>query len=78
MDGSVQRLRPILMTVTTDAIALVPVMFTAGVGATAMKSIAAPLLGGLTTALILALLIIPAVYLIYRRYQLRKESFWEE
>jgi len=49
-----------------------------GVGATAMKSIAAPLLGGLTTALILALLIIPAVYLIYRRSQLRKESFWEE
>jgi len=78
MEGSVQRLRPILMTVTTDAIALVPVMFTAGVGATAMKSIAAPLLGGLTTALILALLIIPAVYLVYRRYQLKQEPFWEE
>ena len=78
LEGSVQRLRPILMTVTTDAIALVPVMFTVGVGATAMKSIAAPLVGGLATALILALLIIPSVYLIYRSYELKNESFWDE
>jgi copper/silver efflux system protein len=77
MEGTVQRLRPILMTVTTDAIALVPIMFTAGVGSTAMKSIAAPVIGGLATALLLALLIIPSVYLIYRTYELKKEPFWK-
>ena len=78
MEGTVQRLRPILMTVTTDAIALVPIMFAVGVGSTAMKSIAAPVIGGLATALILALLIIPSVYLIYRTYELKKEPFWKE
>jgi len=78
IEGSVQRLRPILMTVTTDAIALIPVMFTVGVGATAMKSIAAPLIGGLATALMLALLIIPSVYLIYRTYELKKEPYWKD
>jgi len=77
MEGTVQRLRPILMTVTTDAIALVPIMFAVGVGSTAMKSIAAPVIGGLATALILALLIIPSVYLIYRTYELKKEPFWK-
>jgi len=78
IEGSVQRLRPVLMTVLTDAFALLPVMFAVGVGATAMKSIAAPLIGGLATALILALLIIPSIYLIYRNYKLKKEPFWEE
>jgi len=78
IEGSVQRLRPVLMTVMTDAFALLPVMFAVGVGATAMKSIAAPLIGGLATALILALLIIPSIYLIYRTHELKKEPFWEE
>jgi copper/silver efflux system protein len=78
MEGTVQRLRPILMTVTTDAIALVPIMFAVGVGSTAMKSIAAPVIGGLATALVLALLIIPSVYMIYRTYELKKEPFWKE
>jgi len=77
IEGTVQRLRPILMTVTTDAIALIPIMFTVGVGATAMRSIAAPVIGGLATALILALLIIPSVYLIYRTYELKNEPFWK-
>ncbi|HMB97068.1 MAG TPA: efflux RND transporter permease subunit, partial [Balneolaceae bacterium] len=78
IEGSVQRLRPVLMTVTTDAFALIPVMFIMGVGATAMKSIAAPLIGGLATALVLAMLIIPSIYLIYRTHELKKEPFWKD
>ncbi len=77
IEGTVQRLRPILMTVITTIVALVPIMFTAGVGATAMQRIAAPVIGGLVTALLLTLLIIPSVYLIWRRYDLEKEPFWE-
>ncbi|MGF1669031.1 MAG: efflux RND transporter permease subunit [Balneolaceae bacterium] len=78
IEGSVQRLRPVLMTVTTDAFALIPVMFIMGVGATAMKSIAAPLIGGLATALMLAMLIIPSIYLIYRTHELKKEPYWKD
>jgi len=77
IEGTVQRLRPILMTVITTIVALVPIMFTAGVGAMAMQRIAAPVIGGLVTALLLTLLIIPSVYLIWRRHDLKKEPFWK-
>lgn len=78
IDGAVQRLRPKLMTVVTTIIALVPIMFTAGVGAMAMQRIAAPMIGGLITSTILTLLIIPAIYLIWQTQALKKEPFWKE
>ncbi len=77
IDGAVQRLRPKLMTVITDIIALLPIMFTVGVGAAAMQRIAAPMIGGLVTSAILTLLIIPAIYLIWQAQALRKEAFWK-
>jgi copper/silver efflux system protein len=77
IEGAVQRLRPKLMTVITDILALVPIMFTVGVGATAMKRVAAPMIGGLVTSAVLTLIIIPAIYLIWQLIVLRKEPFWK-
>jgi copper/silver efflux system protein len=77
IEGAVQRLRPKLMTVITDILALVPIMFTIGVGATAMKRIAAPMIGGLVTSAVLTLIIIPAIYFIWQSIVLRKEPFWK-
>jgi len=64
MQGAVDRVRPKLMTVATTIIGLLPVMF-AGVdetGGQVMKRIAAPMVGGLLTSIVLTLVIIPAVY----------------
>lgn len=64
MEGAVDRVRPKLMTVATTIIGLLPVMF-AGVdetGGQVMKRIAAPMVGGLLTSIVLTLVIIPAVY----------------
>ena len=70
-EGAVGRLRPKLMTVTTTLIGLIPVMIGAEAGSDVMKRIAAPMVGGLISSTLLTLLIIPAVYLLVRRLQLR-------
>jgi len=72
-EGAVGRLRPKLMTVTTTLIGLIPVMIGAEAGSDIMKRIAAPMVGGLISSTLLTLLIIPAVYLLVRRLQLRHE-----
>jgi copper/silver efflux system protein len=77
IEGAVQRLRPKLMTVVTTIIALVPIMFTVGVGAMAMQRIAAPMIGGLVTSTFLTLLIIPSIYFIWQIHALKKEPFWK-
>lgn len=73
MYGAVQRIRPKLMTVVTD-FGLILVMFSTGAGSDIMKRIAAPMIGGLVTSLLLELLIYPAVYMVWRQRQLRKAS----
>jgi len=72
-EGAVGRLRPKLMTVTTTLIGLIPVMIGAEAGSDIMKRIAAPMVGGLISSTLLTLLIIPAVYVLVRRLQLRHE-----
>ncbi|MDR2196313.1 MAG: CusA/CzcA family heavy metal efflux RND transporter [Gallionellaceae bacterium] len=62
MHGAVQRLRPKLMTVSVIVAGLLPVMFSDAIGADVMKRIAAPLVGGMLTAPLLSLLVIPVVY----------------
>ena len=64
--GAVQRARPVVMTATAMIIGLLPIMFGHGTGPDVMKRIAAPMVGGLVTSTILTLLIIPAVYFIWR------------
>ncbi|MEX1348707.1 MAG: efflux RND transporter permease subunit [Desulfobacterales bacterium] len=72
IEGAVDRVRPKLMTVATTLIGLMPVMLAVETGSQVMKRIAAPMVGGLVSSTILTLVIIPAVYDIWKRWELRK------
>ena len=71
LEGSVQRVRPKLMTVATMMIGLVPLLWSQGAGADVMKRVAAPMVGGLFTSAFLTLEIIPVVYTWWRWNQWR-------
>ncbi len=71
IEGAVERVRPKLMTVATTLIGLLPVMYGSETGSQVMKRIAAPMVGGLISSTILTLIIIPAVYDIWKRWELR-------
>ena len=60
--GTSKRVRPVLMTIATDVVGLLPIMWSAGAGADVMKRIAAPLVGGVLTAGLVVLLLFPAVF----------------
>jgi len=66
LEGSVQRVRPKLMTVATMMIGLVPLLWSQGAGADVMKRVAAPMVGGLFTSAFLTLEIIPVLYTWWR------------
>jgi len=70
--GAVQRLRPKLMTVLTTFMGLLPIMWasTYETGADVMKRMAAPMVGGLATSFILGLTIYPAVFFLWKRYEM--------
>ncbi len=70
LEGAVQRLRPVMMTVTAIIAGLAPILWSAGTGADVMKRIAAPMVGGMVTATLLTLGVIPAIYLLWRGWQL--------
>jgi Cu(I)/Ag(I) efflux system membrane protein CusA/SilA len=72
MEGTVQRVRPKLMTVSTMLIGLVPLLWASGSGADVMKRIAAPMVGGLLTSAFLTLEIIPVIYTYWRNAQLKE------
>jgi len=65
-EGAVQRVRPKMMTVMTMILGLLPLLWSQGAGADVIKRIAAPMVGGLITSTILTLLIIPAIYAIWK------------
>ncbi len=65
-DGSVKRVRPILMTIATDVIGLLPIMWSTGTGADVMKRVATPLVGGVITSGIVVLVVYPIVYYLWR------------
>ena len=68
--GAALRLRPKMMTVSVILAGLLPVMFSDAIGTDVMKRIAAPLVGGMVTAPLLSLLVIPVVYLWWQERQL--------
>jgi copper/silver efflux system protein len=69
-EGAVLRVRPKAMTVAVIIAGLVPIMYGTGTGSEVMKRIAAPMVGGMITAPLLSMLVVPAVYLLLRRRQL--------
>jgi Cu(I)/Ag(I) efflux system membrane protein CusA/SilA len=70
VEGAVERVRPKLMTVATTLIGLLPVMIGSETGSEVMKRIAAPMVGGLISSAVLTLIIIPAIYDIWKRIEL--------
>jgi len=72
--GAVQRLRPVMMTVTAIIAGLAPILWGGGTGADVMKRIAAPMVGGMVTATLLTLGVIPAIYLLWRQWQLARAT----
>jgi Cu(I)/Ag(I) efflux system membrane protein CusA/SilA len=62
IQGALLRIRPKMMTVSVIVVGLLPVMFSQGAGAEVMKRIAAPLVGGMLTAPLLSLIVIPVLY----------------
>ena len=65
-EGACQRIRPMLMTWLSTFMGLLPIMFSVGAGADVMKRIAAPMLGGVATALVMVLLVFPAIFALWR------------
>jgi Cu(I)/Ag(I) efflux system membrane protein CusA/SilA len=61
-DGAAQRVRPLLMTVASDVIGLFPIMWSTGTGSETMRRIAAPLVGGVLSATLVTLIVLPVVY----------------
>jgi Cu(I)/Ag(I) efflux system membrane protein CusA/SilA len=74
-EGAGERVRPVLMTATAVTAGLLPILWGGGTGATVMKRIAAPMVGGMVSATVLTLLVVPALYALWREWQLRHA--WE-
>jgi Cu(I)/Ag(I) efflux system membrane protein CusA/SilA len=73
-EGALERLRPVIMTVTAIIAGLAPIMWSAGTGADVMKRIASPMVGGMLSATVLTLVVIPAIYLLWRRWQVARKA----
>ena len=65
--GACRRVRPVMMTTATIVLGLLPVLLGNGTGAEVMSRIAAPMVGGMISALVLSLLVLPAVFYVWRR-----------
>jgi Cu(I)/Ag(I) efflux system membrane protein CusA/SilA len=72
VEGSVLRLRPKVMTVGTTLIGLIPIMWSAGVGADVMKPIAAPIIGGVITSTVHVLIITPVIFAMVKERALKQ------
>jgi len=66
IEGALLRVRPIMMTVSAIIVGLLPIMLGSGTGSEVMRRIAAPMVGGMLSATILTLVVLPAVFLIWK------------
>ena len=74
VDGALLRIRPIMMTVTAIIAGLLPIMLGSGTGSEIMRRIAAPMVGGMVSATILALVVIPSVFLLWKSMGIKKSK----
>ncbi|MEN8205184.1 MAG: efflux RND transporter permease subunit [Pseudomonadota bacterium] len=72
-NGALLRVRPIMMTVAAIIAGLLPIMLGSGTGSEVMRRIAAPMVGGMVSATVLTLVVIPAVFLIWKQYGTRSD-----
>ncbi|HEV8123663.1 MAG TPA: CusA/CzcA family heavy metal efflux RND transporter [Gemmatimonadales bacterium] len=73
MEGAVERVRPKMMTVVAIMAGLLPILWGSGAGASVMKRIAAPMVGGMISSTVLTLVVIPAVYALWKERQIRRQ-----
>jgi len=74
--GAVKRVRPKAMTVMAAFMGLMPIMWSAAVGADMMKRVAAPMVGGLATSFALELLVYPSIYYLWKwRAEVKNQTF---
>jgi Cu(I)/Ag(I) efflux system membrane protein CusA/SilA len=71
MRGGAERVRPLMMTVAAIIAGLLPIMWSHGTGAEVMQRIAVPMIGGMVSATVLTLLVIPAIYAVVKGASLR-------
>ncbi len=71
--GASGRVRPLMMTVATTWVGLLPAMLGTEAGSRVMRRLAAPMVGGLISAVVLTLVVLPAIYLLWQRFHLRHQ-----
>ena len=71
-EGAVERVRPKMMTVTAIMAGLIPILWSQGAGADVMKRIAAPMVGGMLTSTVLTLVVIPAIYSLWKEREVAR------
>lgn len=74
IDGALMRIRPIMMTVASIIAGLLPIMLGDGAGSEVMRRIAAPMVGGMVSATVLTLVVIPAVFLLWKQHEINKQA----
>lgn len=72
IEGAVNRVRPKMMTVMAIMAGLIPIMWGHGTGSQVMKRIAAPMIGGMVSSTILTLVVIPAIYFLWKSHEVNK------
>ncbi len=78
LQGAGQRVRPIMMTAAAIVMGLIPIMLSHGTGSEVMQRIAGPMIGGMISALLLTLFIIPAIYFLWKSLVIKKEPYNEQ
>ncbi len=66
LEGAGQRVRPIVMTVAAIVVGLIPIMYSSGTGSEVMQRISGPMIGGMLSSVVLTLLVIPAIYFMWK------------
>ncbi|HEX3097834.1 MAG TPA: efflux RND transporter permease subunit, partial [Usitatibacter sp.] len=74
IEGAALRVRPVAMTVAVIIAGLLPIMFGSGTGSEIMQRIASPMVGGMVTAPLLSMFVVPAMYFLLRRRELRRRA----
>ncbi len=78
MEGATDRARPLLMTVASDVIGLLPIMWGVGTGSETMRRIAAPMVGGVLSATLVTLIVIPVLFVLVHGRGLPRDAETEE
>lgn len=73
-EGALKRVRPVVMTAVSTIAGLLPLMYSSGTGSEVLSRIAAPMVGGMLTALLLTLLVLPAAFVVWHQRRARSEA----